>query len=394
MTLLMAGSINRPELSRRGEIRLGFRCNARCGFCYYQDLLDQPPEKEPTSAALRAGLTALRRLGATEVEFTGGEPTISAELPDLTRFARHLGFSYISLITNGIRLARPSYAEELVAAGINDVLISIHGARAETHDRLTGIPGSHGKAIQAFENLRALGVRCRTTCTVTGDNLAEIEDILALFLSLQASAVHFAVFSPAAQAGGTEAGLRLSYAEAAAALKRAIARHEMALPPLSVKYIPFCYMQGFERYVMNFYQQSFDPDDWNYYFSNRVRRAPSGWRAIVFDAISLSGCLLARHWRLPFGRGLIGMKIYGLTRLIELVRKRRLPACRSCSHDLICDHVWKGYEDVSTIRPIPGKKLTHPAENYVMAAYRKPATSFSEEVCRRPGNQIDGCCGG
>ena len=232
--------INAPELSRRGEIRLGFRCNARCGFCYYQDLLDQPPEKEPSVTALRSSVTVLRRLGATEVEFTGGEPTIRAELPDLIKLARQLGFGYISLITNGIRLARSSYAEELVAAGLNDVLISIHGATPETHDRHTAIPGSFRKALTAFENLRALGVRCRATCTVTARNLAEIEDILALFLSLKASAIHFAVFSPAAQASGTEASLRVSYADAAAALKQAISRREPSLPPLSVKYIPFC----------------------------------------------------------------------------------------------------------------------------------------------------------
>ena len=152
-------------------------------------------------------------------------------------------------------------------------------------------------------------------------------------------------------------------------------------------------MQGFERYVMNFYQQSFDADDWNYYFSNRVRRAPSGWRALAFDALSLSGCLLTRHWRLPLGRGMIGMKTYGLTRIIELARKRRLPACRSCSHDLICDHVWKEYEDVSGIRPIPGKKLIHPAENYVMARYRKPQPACADGVCKRPDNDTSGGCG-
>ena len=58
------------ELSQRGDIRLGFRCNARCGFCYYQGLLDNPVENEPTTEQLRARITALRNEGATEVEFT------------------------------------------------------------------------------------------------------------------------------------------------------------------------------------------------------------------------------------------------------------------------------------------------------------------------------------
>ena len=48
------------RLSQRGEIRLGFRCNARCGFCYYQDLLDNPKDKEPTTGQLKRQLQVLR----------------------------------------------------------------------------------------------------------------------------------------------------------------------------------------------------------------------------------------------------------------------------------------------------------------------------------------------
>ena len=158
------------QLSERGEIRVGFRCNARCGFCYYQDLLDNPVEKEPTTGQIARQLQALRSMGATEIEFTGGEPTIRPDLPELIDDARELGFVNISIITNGLRLAKRQYAEKLVAAGANDFLFSIHGHTAEIHDKHTSLPGSFAKILEAVQNVHEAGARCRGTTTVTGKN--------------------------------------------------------------------------------------------------------------------------------------------------------------------------------------------------------------------------------
>lgn len=372
----------RPPLSQRGEIRLGFRCNARCGFCYYQGLLDNPVELEPTSAMLREQLGALRKLGATEVEFTGGEPTIRHDLLDLVEYAVELGFSNISIITNGLRLSNPAYARQLVNAGVNDALFSIHGHDAALHDRHTAIPGSFAKIVRAFENMRALGVRCRTTTTVTGLNHQYTEDIAALALSLGAACIHFAVFSPVSDAQATDADLFVDYNNAAASIKRALDNlQDRPLPPISVKYIPFCFMQGYEHYVMNLYQQSYDPDDWNYYYSNRVRRAQSPLRRWLFDMACVGGWLIAKERSVPLAHGLLGVKVAGLTRLVELLRKKRLKACRNCRYDLVCDYAWNSYLERFGERgftAVPGDKLRHPAGSYLMTRYRRPGVALTQ----------------
>jgi MoaA/NifB/PqqE/SkfB family radical SAM enzyme len=367
-------------LSQRGEIRLGFRCNARCGFCYYQELLDNPIENEPTTKELLECLNVLRKEGAKEVEFTGGEPTIRSDLATLVSHAKSIGFENISVITNGLRLSKLSYAENLVVAGVNDVLFSIHGADATTHDAHTKIPGSFSKIDKAFNNMQSLGVRCRATCTVTGKNFTQVDAILALFLGLRASCVHFAVFSPVAQADGSEDGLYVSYLDVAETLKRAIDKYETQLPPLSVKYIPFCFMHGYEKYVMNLYQQNYDPDDWNYYYSNKVRRARSAVKSIMFDAMSLIGFFAAKDWRMPLRHGLQGIKVYGFTRIVELIRKKRLKQCRRCRYDLVCDHIWREYAKrvkFSEIKEISGKKIRDPSWAYVMADYRSPGVRLT-----------------
>lgn len=368
------------ELSQRGDIRLGYRCNARCGFCYYHDLLDNPVENEPATSRLRVRLAALRSEGATEVEFTGGEPTIRPDLPELVEYARELGFTNISVISNGLRIANLTYAKRLVEAGVNDILFSVHGPDATVHDAHTLIPGSFAKIMQAMGNAKTLGARSRSTTTITGQNCIHVEAMLELFLDLGMECIHFAVFSPVADAAGTDKRLFVSYSDAAASIKHAIDRFEERLPPLSVKYIPFCFMRGYEKYVMNLYQQNYDPDDWNYYYSNKVRRADSWLRRVAFDALSLAGSLVAKDWSVPARHGWFGLRVFGFTRLVELLRKKRLAACRSCAYDIVCDHVWRSYVDhfgADDIRPVPGPKIRDPAWAYVMAQYRTSGTRVS-----------------
>ena len=363
------------ELSERGDIRLGYRCNARCGFCYYQDKLDTPVELEPTTEQLARRLRALRAYGATEVEFTGGEPTIRSDLPQLVRLARSLGFVNVSVISNGLRLANPAYAQQIVAAGANDFLFSIHGHDAELHDCHTKIKGSFARVLQAVANLHALGARVRATTTVTGRNHGRLDEILERLIGLNVACIHLAVFSPVARAMATDEGLFVRYKDAGESIMRAIDRHRERLPPLSVKYIPFCFMRGYERYVMNLYQQSFDPDDWNYYLSNKVRRADSWLSSVAVDVASVVGGLLAKNRSFAARHGWFGWKVLGFTRLVELLRKHRPAGCRSCRYDVVCDHVWKDYVarfGDAEISPVPGEKILDPAWVYEHARYRRP----------------------
>jgi hypothetical protein len=179
----------------------------------------------------------------------------------------------------------------------------------------------------------------------------------------------------------TDEELFVRYSDAGESIKRAIDRHRERLPPLSVKYIPFCFMRGYESYVMNLYQQSFDPDDWNYYLSNKVRRADSWLARVAVDGASAIGGLLSKSYAVPLRYGWSGWKVFGLTRIVELLRKRRPTACRNCRYDVICDHVWKDYVGRfgdAEIRAVPGKKIVDPAWCYGLARYRTPGTRVAD----------------
>ena len=90
-------------------------CNYRCPFCHNSSLLGASQEQPMSEDALFAFLK--KRVGLLDaVCISGGEPTLSPELPELLRKIREMGF-LIKLDTNG---SRPQVLRALVEAGLVD----------------------------------------------------------------------------------------------------------------------------------------------------------------------------------------------------------------------------------------------------------------------------------
>ena len=90
-------------------------CNFRCPFCHNAELFGRPVEPIMDTEAFLRFLE--NRKGLLEgVCVSGGEPTLSPELPDLLRRIKALGYS-VKLDTNG---SRPEVLKALVAEHLVD----------------------------------------------------------------------------------------------------------------------------------------------------------------------------------------------------------------------------------------------------------------------------------
>ena len=74
--------------------------------------------------------------GVVQVHFSGGEPTLRRDLPDLVSAASRLEL-YTNLITQGTFLD-DALLDPLLAAGLDHVQISIQAPEAENADRIAG----------------------------------------------------------------------------------------------------------------------------------------------------------------------------------------------------------------------------------------------------------------
>lgn len=116
------GSVS-PHVSRYETIvvDLTHRCNMACHNCYLpnRDIPDMDV------ARLEACLSALP--ARTNIRLAGAEPTLRRDLPAIIDMVRRTGHRPV-LLTNGLRLARQRYVNELREAGLRHVYISMNGA--------------------------------------------------------------------------------------------------------------------------------------------------------------------------------------------------------------------------------------------------------------------------
>ncbi|GAA0444289.1 GTP 3',8-cyclase [Acrocarpospora corrugata] len=119
------------------RVSLTDRCNLRCTYCMPPEGLDWLPKPELLTAdeIVRLVRIGVARLGVTEVRYTGGEPLLRRELPEIVARTSSLG-AEISLTTNGIGLAR--LAGPLAEAGLHRVNVSL-----DTLDRDVFVKLSH-----------------------------------------------------------------------------------------------------------------------------------------------------------------------------------------------------------------------------------------------------------
>jgi MoaA/NifB/PqqE/SkfB family radical SAM enzyme len=101
------------------------RCNLSCSYCSEYDKVSDPIPIEVLEARLRK----LKSLGTFGISLTGGEPTLHAQLPNLIRKCRELGFFRTGMISNGFLLRR-ELIEALNEAGLQEMQISIDGVEA------------------------------------------------------------------------------------------------------------------------------------------------------------------------------------------------------------------------------------------------------------------------
>ena len=119
------------------EVAITYRCNLRCTFCYAGCNCTTNPagdDREMSGEEIREVLRKIYHEGKVpSVSFTGGEPTLRCELPDLVGYAATLGMR-VNLITNGT-LVSARLARELADAGLDSAQVSLEGATATAAGR-------------------------------------------------------------------------------------------------------------------------------------------------------------------------------------------------------------------------------------------------------------------
>ncbi len=116
------------------------KCNLRCPICFANAAVTGNVV-EPTFEEVVKIMKHLRSLtpySNIAVSFSGGEPTLRPDLPDMIRKAYELGFLQVMLITNGIKFKNLDYCKEIKETGLQTIYLQFDGTTPETWEQTRG----------------------------------------------------------------------------------------------------------------------------------------------------------------------------------------------------------------------------------------------------------------
>jgi pyrroloquinoline quinone biosynthesis protein E len=167
---------------------LTYRCPLACAYCS-NPLNMSDYTDELTTDEWRRVLAEAAELGVLQCHLSGGEPLLRRDLPDIVGYAHELGL-YTNLVTSALGLSRRR-AEQLRAAGLDHVQVSVQADEPGLSDRIAGTP-SFARKIEAMGVVRALGWPLTVNVVLHRHNIDRVPEVLALAERVGADRVELA----------------------------------------------------------------------------------------------------------------------------------------------------------------------------------------------------------
>lgn len=141
------------RLPLMGSIEVTERCNVHCVHCYInQSAGDQGIcDQELSCDQLFKIIDQIVEEGCLWILFTGGEPFLRPDFPDIYLYAKRKGL-LITLFTNGTLLT-PMIVDLLAQYPPFSIEISLYGFSLETYERVTGVTGSYAQCMRGINLL-------------------------------------------------------------------------------------------------------------------------------------------------------------------------------------------------------------------------------------------------
>ena len=163
------------------------RCNLKCVHCYAH-AKNTSFDNELSTDQGKQLIDDLADFGSPVMLFSGGEPLVRKDLPQLAAYAVEKGMRAV-ISTNGT-LITPETARNLKKIGLSYVGISLDGME-EINDRFRGVRGAFQSALEGIKNSQAAGIKVGLRFTINKFNVNEIPKIFQLLEEMDIPRVCF-----------------------------------------------------------------------------------------------------------------------------------------------------------------------------------------------------------
>lgn len=148
-----------------------WQCNQKCRFCYAAGQ-HKSNTKELSTDEWKRVIDTLYKNGTPMVTFTGGEPTIRADLTELVAYAERF---ITRLNTNGINLSK-ELCENLKKAGLDSVQVTLYSHDRTIHNDLVG--GNHfDETVEGIKNAVNAGLDISVNTPICKKNVDYVKTV-------------------------------------------------------------------------------------------------------------------------------------------------------------------------------------------------------------------------
>lgn len=164
-----------------------FACTAKCVGCENRRKLHRASRRNELST-FEQNLELYKQaneLGVSELHISGGEATLYKRLPELVEAGKRHDW-FVMLNSNGSQFVREDLCEDLFAAGLDGVMLSLYSHREDVHDGIRQQKGLWKRAVTGLDNLaryrreRNPGFFIVTQSILSRDNLFDAPELLQL----------------------------------------------------------------------------------------------------------------------------------------------------------------------------------------------------------------------
>lgn len=151
-----------------------YRCNFKCRYCNIWRNKDNKQD-ELTLEEIKSVIDQLDKIGVIWITFTGGEPLLKKELPEILNYCAKKGI--ITLVNDNGSLLKQKLPE--LEDVLNSISISIDSPNEEINDKIRGVKGAFKTALSAAVKSKDL-IRTIINMTVTAESLNSIDEMTVL----------------------------------------------------------------------------------------------------------------------------------------------------------------------------------------------------------------------
>jgi MoaA/NifB/PqqE/SkfB family radical SAM enzyme len=199
-----------------------------------------------------------KELNYTDIDITGGEPTLHPNLIEIVKYGVKKGFE-VRMTSNGVKLADFNLISSLIKAGLKRIVFSIHHFDSKKAMLINGIDKPDlDKTLKGVENANKLGIDININITVIKQNYKALPQIISMLIPRFSNIHHFNFNFVDITGNVTRQGSTLSakdivpkYSEAEKYLVEAFKLLRKYNVSFRFERAPLCYAPGFEAYNSN-----------------------------------------------------------------------------------------------------------------------------------------------